>query len=685
MDSYCVNFQNRFAVFFVISFLGGVLQLQANDNIDPSNILDKNTVMMIDVPNTEEFVLSAKRNFYDLVYYPEVEHKRLLPLNLSLLKRLPAVIKRKAQVHWLREAFKAIRTSTSDEISSIVESLSAIGELKNGSAYSPDQSSEIIESIAGLFPGRVFFAVEPKEKQLNYLFGFEYEASRFDWFEELKLTASDQAGEEETGIVEHDGQLEIYFLASDQIFFFEHNKTIYGIATKSLEHCLEFANRVFNGRREKDSLHGSRMFKRVKKSLGVHLTDSDCFCYVRLVNFERELGRSADNIRPLIWGDDWGFSLRWEENENYLSYRVASPMVFPIKKELTRVFSNALSTLDVDRARVLWPFEFFCYLHPDNFQDYPDCRHTLGSVKMDPINWYACFAEGARDDPRSESQSNYYLGMLAAFDSLRPENQESCSFSATCKSKNNKHSSNVYGSIIEDEDLSSWPKDEIGDVFDEVVDSKKFASSKQRMEVLALARQAAAQSQLGNATAGAVKPTKQPVVERKNTIVLDKTNDYLLTRKNQFSFYCMGASGRWCDQLADLDTGDSFVVSDWFGREVSDIDLTMLIVERNFCQSSYHCALRPIGIAMMEILHKSERQLYWSSKSEPENNKRFSFVTVIGQSIANEVQIDSYYRSFINGLSNENELPFYHAQVLGVNKNNDLNVVYSGLFRRTKK
>ena len=79
------------------------------------------------------------------------------------------------------------------------------------------------------------------------------------------------------------------------------------------------------------------------------------------------------------------------------------------------------------------------------------------------------------------------------------------------------------------------------------------------------------------------------------------------------------------------------------------------------------------------------RDRYWSSKSEPENNKRFSFVTVIGQSIANEVQIDSYYRSFINGLSNENELPFYHAQVLGVNKNNDLNVVYSGLFRRTKK
>lgn len=248
------------------------LRLSAQLFASPSRLLSKDALLLIEIPNAESFLLDLKACWYDNCYGRSVESRLMKPFDLPAI--MASFSAQERDGHWLEDTILSLRTKKSGigkRLEKVVGSF-----VEDEFQHDDKREQKICELLAGMFPGRMFIGIEDREPTFSVVFGFEYDPGTFDWHQELLASASAQSHDSPVANI---GEINIYELKNESIFFFSKENVIYGAS--SLESCQILLKNVEDLPEKEDSLAASRYFQRVASMLSYDDPNFDLICFAR--------------------------------------------------------------------------------------------------------------------------------------------------------------------------------------------------------------------------------------------------------------------------------------------------------------------------------------------------------------------------------------------------------------------
>ncbi len=313
--------------------------------VAPEELLSRDALLFLEVTNAQSFIQKAKSNWYDLWYSEARRSKQLRALDLPVAQ--VAMTHREPAEHWFSNTVLSICLKENPVASELVALADSFKE--NGFEFDQVDEDRAVDLLASLFPGKLFWGVESRQKTLEFIFAFEFNPNVFDWSAELIEKSIREISDGEP-IKTVDG-IEIYFLPNEEIYFFCHQNTIYGTSSTSEDRCVALARQVLNLESNKKTLSTSRHFQLVKAKGNWGKATDSCFFFVR----SRDLfdcvieGRidESTSIRSNATNSDKTSSIfcycGWSEycggviefgNPHSIDYRVVYPLINPPTKEM---------------------------------------------------------------------------------------------------------------------------------------------------------------------------------------------------------------------------------------------------------------------------------------------------------------------------------------------------------------
>jgi hypothetical protein len=401
----------------LIFLAGGICEGQIAEN--PAKLVSQNALFYLDISDTRKFILDCKKNWYDPNYRSAISDGNLRGLELSgpaqYCEFLARMIEEKQRTHWLNDIVMSINQPENET----VEALNAgFEELLSGSEPNLEMEDDLVTFFADMFPGRLVVAVEDKKPNYRTMFAIEFERELFDWFEEFKLAAAKQTKDEEAEPVEVVGDIEVFLVPKEEVYFFAYKDVLYGVCDTDIEYCKQFINRLTESGGDQGkfkSLYDSRRFQRVAKRLENEMSEG-AFCFL---NFETLLARSVlgPKVSPTgnrlptkrqyikaaelkagagrndftkYPGNVMGVLINFGKRDNLMQTRVVYPIIQPPNERLTAML-NGLEVISSDQDRLLiGGMASQVYSQPLGALKQVDCGQELfcssWAVKRDPRN-----------------------------------------------------------------------------------------------------------------------------------------------------------------------------------------------------------------------------------------------------------------------------------------------------------
>ena len=228
----------------------------------PESLASENAVAYVEINDVGRLILNTKKYWLDVYYRDAVSSNRLEPLALpidSVARRL-SLHGREFEVdpsasHWLANVLDAVSIDTH-----VVRKIKSTGRmLQKEEEWDASMEDELVDSIASLFPGGAFVALEHSEGYMKCIFGIEYDPGKFDLTSELQAAARKQR---QKGPVRVDSGVEIWYLPADGMHFFAINNVVYGAYEDKPKECLRILKKLNQERQVKDGLAEVKSFKR---------------------------------------------------------------------------------------------------------------------------------------------------------------------------------------------------------------------------------------------------------------------------------------------------------------------------------------------------------------------------------------------------------------------------------------
>ncbi len=137
--------------------------------VAPEELLSRDALLFLEVTNAQSFIQKAKSNWYDLWYSEAIRSKQLRTLDLPGAQ--VAMTQREPAEHWFSTTVLSIcltENPVANELAALAESFK-----KNGFECGQRDEGQAVDLLASLFPGKVFWGVESRQKTLEFIFAFE--------------------------------------------------------------------------------------------------------------------------------------------------------------------------------------------------------------------------------------------------------------------------------------------------------------------------------------------------------------------------------------------------------------------------------------------------------------------------------------------------------------------------------
>ncbi|MEZ6094285.1 MAG: hypothetical protein R3C03_08590 [Pirellulaceae bacterium] len=208
----------------------------------PESILPENTLLLLQIENTGDTIRSCKAGWYDVVYREKLNSGKLKPLQTPIAQKAFSQSDRDGDAHWLNSALSNIKCNESPVFNRL-EMLSRSRELLS----SGEGGNELIEAISSLFSGGSFFGLLDSDPYLVPVFGFEYDPSVFDWFEEVRRTSHFQSKKGECDLKSESVLgVEVVHLPFEGLFVFSIDDVLYGVGESEINKTRMHIDRILS-------------------------------------------------------------------------------------------------------------------------------------------------------------------------------------------------------------------------------------------------------------------------------------------------------------------------------------------------------------------------------------------------------------------------------------------------------
>lgn len=246
--------------------------------VNPEQLLSRDSLLIVDIPNVQSFATNAKSNWYDHWFSESIDDGFLRCLDFPAAQYV--LSRRSPEEHWFSNTISSFRLDQNE----VVKELIALTD-----SFQPNLSDEeaqfderrAFELMASIFPGSALWAVEPRGNALEFVFAFEFDPNLFDWEMELVKASASEANRTQVEPVVRVGEIEIYSLPNEEIHFFAYRNTIYGTSSINEDRCKSIASVVLNPDSNKKPLSSSRFLQRVKSKLNWTKDPNSLLFFVR--------------------------------------------------------------------------------------------------------------------------------------------------------------------------------------------------------------------------------------------------------------------------------------------------------------------------------------------------------------------------------------------------------------------